>query len=341
MILVKTYTELSQNEIQALLSYLEGRKDKILPYQTLSFLRLTDDVFGYKNVSLIALRNNKNVCGFVPQWKKGTLIESVPWRDKGGPVFEDQNALDALREETLRIAKGNGATGVLWKDFCDPNFVQRSYFINVDIELGKFDKEAYWNALPSQVRGKIRQAKKNNLHFRILEAPDEDAIQNFYHIFVENRHRLGVPAYPLALFKGYFEQFSQNSIKLCEVLTDKNEVLSSLILLHTGHMAIDAYSGSTQKGLSLRANDFMIFNVVVFCLEKSIKRFDFGADSPLQESLILYKTKWQGQRRRISSSIWGKAKEVDPNRRIYAIARLIFSRLPIWPYRLLSNFVVR
>jgi len=341
MILVKPYIELSQNENDALNSYLNRRKDEILPYQTLSFLRLVDEVFGYKNISLVAFHDNGGVCGFVPQWKKGANIESVPWRDKGGPVFETEDILDALREETLRIAKENGATGVLWKDFCDPKFAQRSYFINVDIELGKFDREAYWNALPSQVRGKIRQAQKNNLRFRILESPDEYAIQSFYQIFVENRHRLGVPTYPIALFVSYFKQFSPDTIKLCEVVTDKGNVVSSLILLLNGQVAIDAYSGSTQEGLYLRANDLMILNVISFCLERGIKKFDFGADSPLQESLIVYKTKWLGQRRHISSSTWGDSKEVDPNKKTYAIARSVLRHLPPWPYQMLSSLLVR
>lgn len=341
MLLVKPYIELSQSENDALNSYLNRRKDEILPYQTLSFLRLMDEVFAYKNVSLIAFRDNGLVCGFIPQWKKGAIIESVPWRDKGGPIVDTQDTLDALREETLRIAERNSVTGVLWKDFCDLKFRQNSYFVNVEIDLEKLKKKAYWDKLPSQVRGKIRQARKNNLQFRILDRPDEHAIEAFYHIFVENRHRLGVPTYPVALFKGYFKHFPNDNIKLCEVLADKDEVVSSLILLHTGQMAIDGYSGSTQKGLYLRANDLMIFNVVEFCLEKGIRKFDFGADSPLQESLIVYKTKWLGQRRQVSSSSWGNPKEVDPNIKIYEIARSVLRRLPLRPYQMLSNLLVR
>lgn len=341
MISVRLYTKLSLDETNALSSYLNLRKDEILPYHTLSFLYLMDEVFAYKNVSLVAFRDNGAVCGFMPQWKKGTVIESVPWRDKGGPVFDTKDTLDALRREALGIVKKIGATAVLWKDFYDSEFRKRSYFVNVDIELGQFDKDTYWKALSSKVRGKIRQAKKNNLRFRILGSPNEYDVQIFYRIFVENRRRLGVPTYPIALFKSYFNQFSHDNIKLCEVFTDKNEVVSSLILLHNGQVAIDAYSASTQKGLLLRANDLMIFSILTFCLDKGIKKFDFGADSPLQESLINYKSKWLGQRRRVTSSTWGNAREVDHNRKTYFIARFVLRRLPLWPYRLVSTILVR
>ena len=220
-------------------------------------------------------------------------------------------------------------------------FKHRSYLINVDIELAEFDKEDYWKALSSKVRGKIRQARKNKLRFKVLDVPDEKAVQIFYSLFVENRRRLGVPAYSIALFKSYFKHFLHDTIKLCEVCTDKNEVVSSLILLHNGQVAIDAYSGSSEKAFQLRANDFMIFSVVTFCLNKGIGKFDFGADLPLQESLISYKTKWLGQRRRITSSNWGNVRDIEYNRKIYEIARSILRRLPLLPYRLISTLLVR
>ena len=180
MISVKPYTELSLDETNALSSYLKMRRNQILPYQTLAFLNVVDEVFRYQNVSLVAYNNNGAVCGFLPQWKKGKIVESVPWRDKGGPIFDNNETLDALRNETLHVAKETGGTGLIWKNFCDPKFKHRSYLINVDIELAEFDKEDYWKALSSKVRGKIRQARKNKLRFKVLDVPDEKAVQIFY-----------------------------------------------------------------------------------------------------------------------------------------------------------------
>jgi lipid II:glycine glycyltransferase (peptidoglycan interpeptide bridge formation enzyme) len=114
-----------------------------------------------------------------------------------------------------------------------------------------------------------------------------------------------------------------------------------LILLHNDQVAIDAYSGSSEKALLLRANDFMIFSVVNFCLDEGIGKFDFGSDLPQQESLINYKTKWLGQRKRITSSTWGNVKDFDYNWKIYEISRPILSRLPLLPYQLISRFLIR
>jgi len=341
MLKVKLYKDLNEGEIDALKSYLTNKSNFTLPYQTVSFLRLVDDVFDYRNLSLVALSDSGNPCGFIPQWKKGKVVESVPWRDKGGPVYDTKDVLDILRSRSVNLAREVGAKGILWKDFQDPEFNHNAYYINVDIELSKFDQGSYWQGLSSKVRGKVRQARKKNLHFKMSGSPDEIAIHDFYSIFVENRWRLGVPTYPIDLFVGYFKYFSEENIKLCEVLTDEGEVLASLILLHTDRIAIDAYSGSTRKGMIKRANDFMIYNVVSFCIQNRIDLFDFGADSPFQESLILYKCKWLGKRRSLTSSAWGEIREVDPNKKIYGPARSILRNLPYRAYQIASSLLVK
>lgn len=341
MVSVKLYKDLKPEEKSALRSYLQRKENEILPYQTLSFLYLMDDVFGYNNLSLTAISDNGEVYGFLPQWKKGRLLESVPWRDKGGPIYDTIEALDALRRETLRLSRKIGAKGIMWRDFKEREFTQHVYYINVEIDLSKYAEESYWKALSSKVRGKVRQAKKGNLQFRISGSPQNSEIQTFYNIFFTNRRRLGVPAYPIDLFLSYFKHFPEENIKLCEVVSDKGEVLSSLILLHTARIAIDAYSGSTGEGLLRRANDFMIYNVVSFCIQNGIELFDFGADSPLQESLIVYKCKWLGKRRSIESSVWGNAKEMDHNKGIYGPVRFMLRSLPEWPYRVASSLLVR
>ena len=110
---------------------------------------------------------------------------------------------------------------------------------------------------------------------------------------------MGVPVYPVNLFEQYFLHFPHDEIKLCEVLTKDNLVVSSLILLQNNKLAIDAFSASMHDGVRLRANDFMIYNLITYCQNQGIEKLDFGADSPLQESLIAYKTKWLGNKREI------------------------------------------
>jgi hypothetical protein len=341
MISIKKYNEINSNELEALNFFLKVRRNDILPYQTLPFIHLVDKVFGYNNLSLVAFKNNGSVCGFIPQWRNRRVIESVPWRDKGGAVFDSPMVLDALRTKTKQLMKKTGEKGIIWKDFCDAQFTNRPYYINVEIKLVGINKEAYWDSLSTKVRGKIRQARKKKLIFKIIESPDKNAIQTFYRVFVENRRRLGVPTYPLDLFKGYFKYFPNCNIKLFAILTDTKEVVAAMILLHNNRIAIDAYSAATGQGLHHRANDFMIFNVINYCIEKGIKKFDFGADSPLQRSLISYKRKWLGKPRLINSSIFGNVKEFDHNRKLYKYARSFLRLCPIWTYRIMSSLLVR
>jgi hypothetical protein len=341
MVTVKLYKDLRGSQIEQLAAFLQSRKDLILPYQTIRFSNVIDEVFRYPNLSLIAFDAGGGVCGFLPQWKKGRVIESVPWRDKGGPVFTSADSLNALRSETINLARQTGASGILWRDFDDPEMVKQTYFVNVDVHLDKHNPASYLKALNFKVRGKVNQAKKKNLKFKVTENPDQKSIRTFYEMFSQNRHRLGVPVYSISLFVSYFKHLSNDEIKLCEVLSDSDEVLSSLILIHNGKVAIDGYSGSSAEGLNLRANDYMIFNVMKYCMENRIGKLDFGADSPLQESLISYKTKWLGDSRSITSSVWGTVKEMDHNKEIYNAARAFFRALPPRLYRIASALVIR
>lgn len=341
MVQIQLYSRLTGSQIDALSSYLDALKEEISPYQTLAFLRLWDEFFRYRNLSLVAYRNDGTPCGFLPQWRRGRFIESVPWRDKGGPIFDSQPTLDALRARTMELAGQTRAAGVLWKDFKDPVFTQSSYFINVDIDLAAFHVDAYWKALPSAVRGKIRQATRSGLKFSISSNLDEQAIRRFYSLFVRNRRRLGVPVYRMALFQGFAKYFASQNLKLCEVVAETGELLAALFLLHNKTRAIDAYSAASEKGLRERANDFLLFNVLSFCIEQGISKFDFGADSPFQETLIAYKIKWLGRARHVTSSVFGTVKQVDASLPAYNILRALLRALPDLPYRLCSTMLVR
>lgn len=337
---IKQFNQLNELEKINLQKYIDNYKNKKLPYHTLDFIKVIDNSFNYKNFSLVAIDDKNKIKGFVPQWQKGNTIESVPWRDKGGPLFDNDIVLSKIIENTKKIVENEKLKGFIWRDFECEKLKKLSHQINVDIDLSKFDTDKYWNNILSKVRTKIKKATKNGLIFNVENIKDIKAINNFYKLFELNRKRLGVPVYSKKLFLSYFKYFKEKNINLFNVYKDKN-VVASFILLNYKNYAIDAYSATNHLGLKLKASDFIVYNVINYCIKKGIKNFDFGADSPMQESLISFKLKWLGEKRKIISSYWGNVIEMDHNDKKYDLIKKVIRKMPLFIYRIFSRLVVR
>jgi len=340
MIAVAPYSQMDRRDLAELESFLRQNGTGITPYHNRGFEQVINRVFQYRNFSLVAFDEGRNIIGYLPQWQRGKFLESVPWRDRGGPVVSDHRALPMLVESTRAILREHTLKGVVWKDFQCDLMPQSTYFVLVEIDLKQWSEDTYWKSLSNKVRGKIRQAARLRVQFVEECNPRRQGLEDFYKAFVVNRRRLGVPAYPYTLFQALFEHFSSNHIKLFTARKD-GEFLAGLILLLTESRAVDAFSASHESALRTKANDYLTYEVIRYCINSSLSTFDFGADSPLQESLIAYKTKWLGKTRLVSSSYLGKYKELDHNRPSYDLLKSVFRRMPMSVYPTVSRLVVR
>lgn len=340
MVRVKNFIDLSTEEKLKLSQFLKCNEEKISLYHLPEFANVIKDSFGYRNLSLVILDDSHNVLGYLPQWQKANIIESIPWRDRGGPVCLNEDVLATFVDRTKQLVGELKLNGFIWKRFKTPLLDNYKYFSNVRIDLSKYTAQSYWDMVPSKVRSKIRVAKRNGLVFESGNRDTARALKHFYKLFVINRKRLGVPVYPFRLFESYFRNMPKDSIDIFNVFKG-NRPVSSLLLLYNRYLAIDAYSASDGLGLKLKANDFMIHNVINYCLENKIRFFDFGADSPLQRSLIDYKLKWLGQEEQTFTSFFGDAKEIEHNLPKYNLAKKIIQKMPTLIYSAFSKVLVR
>ena len=337
---VRPITLLNPAEIEALQQYLDRTQDRSLPYHTLEFGRVIDDVFHYENLSLAAMRTSGEVVGFIPQWNRHGILESVPWRDKGGPLYEDDDALQRLIEETKQLVRTRGLKAFCWRNFTTASLESYHHLINVTVDLSKYTPETFPKAVNFKVRGKVKNALANGLVWTVETDDLPGALNAFYRLFAGRRKELGVPVYPFRLFEAYLQHMHPARMKLFSVYKD-GEIVASLILLHNRHTAVDAYSASNELGVKLKANDLMIHEVIRYCIGQNLALFDFGADSPFQESLIQYKMKWLGYKRPVDVSYFGKMSERDHNDPRYDLAKNIIRRMPVPLYGLFSRMIVR
>ena len=278
--------------------------------------------------------------GFLPQWNCHGVVESVPWRDKGGPRYDDDKVLKCFIEETQRIVQTKGLKGFCWRNFKTDFLDSYSHLVNVTIDLTKYTPETFPKAVGFKVRGKVKNALSNGLTWIVEQDALPAHLRSFYHLFRTRRKELGVPAYPFRLFESYFRHIPSSRIKLFNVYRE-NKTIASLILLHNKHIAIDAYSASNAQGMELKANDLMIHEVILYCIRQNIKTFDFGADSPFQKSLIQYKMKWLGTINPVNVAYFGKIRERDHNEPRYDAFKRLIRIMPMQAYSFFSRMIVK
>lgn len=339
---IERYTHLDESLDESLRTFLHENEEYSFPYHFLEFCQVIEEVFGYQNLSLVALDALGKVAGYLPQWKRGTVIESVPWRDRGGPVCRDEDVVKAFIDATKSMVRERRVKGFIWKGFETPLLDNYRYFVNVEIDLSKYTAESYWKSLSCKERNTIRSAQKNGLTFRVENNELLKTIESFYALFVNNRKRLGVPVYPMKLFHSYMRNFPGEKIKIFSVSTGgEGSVISSLILLHNKVRGVEAYFASNERALTLKGNDLMMFGVITYCMNNGLRYYDFGADSPIQKSLIDYKLKWLGEKTELSTSFYGDVREGDHNKPQYLFFRRILRGMPMPLYRALSHIVMK
>lgn|GEM_PF-2815796 len=341
LISVKPLVSLDRKEIASLRVFLDSTQDRSLPYHTLEFNRVIDDVFRYVNLSLAALRSSGEVVGFVPQWCRHGILESVPWRDKGGPLYEDDEVLQRLIAETKQLVREGRFRGFCWRNFRGGSLgTYHHRLINVTVDLSRYTAESFVQAVGFKVRGKVKNALSSGLTWTVETDDLPGVLRAFYRLFSARRKELGVPVYPFRLFESYLRHMHPSQMKVFSV-RNGDRVVASLILLHNRRTAIDAYSASDALGMKMKANDLMIHEVIRYCIGQNFKLFDFGADSPYQESLIQYKMKWLGVKHPIEVAYFGRIRERDHNAPVYVLVKKLIRHMPLPLYSRFSRLIVQ
>ncbi|MGH8065690.1 MAG: GNAT family N-acetyltransferase [Candidatus Entotheonellia bacterium] len=142
--------------------------------------------------------------------------------------------------------------------------------------------ETLWQAFPSSLRGKIRQAERHRLSAR----PSED-INTFARVYHQNLDRLG--AEPFYYFPAAFLQAIQAHIQLLFVFDHRDRVCAAHCYLEDGGVYFAFLCHGVQEALDLRPNDFA-YNAAVQEAQKRRFRFlHMGGGGP---SLMAYKRKF-------------------------------------------------
>lgn len=320
-------------------------------YHTTGWARVGESVFGHVPVFLEARGADDRVVGVLPSYRVTSLLGrrliSVPFRDRGGPLAETDEAARALVEAAGTVARDERCAYLELRCLRQPapralpaDMLTCAHWINTVVPLSAIPREM-WTRLRDNARGPVTQARKAGVTVR-WGAPDDLAA--FHRLFLATRRRLGVPAYPLRFFRSLWDHLPAGTVRLL-MAEHGDRLIGGLVLFVFGSRVIEGYAASEQSAWRLRGNDLLVWHALEWSGTAGYREYDFGADSPHQEGLLAFKRKWGGESAPVYNcyALYRRRRVplTDTSTGRYRVVRRLWALLPAPLYGRLSTALVR
>ncbi len=322
-------------------------------YHRLAWRSIFRESFGYRAHYLAAWQEGA-IVGVLPLFEVATpfsrRLVAVPFRDRGGPLWDQAEGFRALvaaagelsRERRARFVELKSVESypaALREEFSDdrsgrPNFSddrsgrqlkERFYWVHSRLDLRGLTAEELFRRVGAKTRNMVRQAERSGLSFELC--PAGQGLERWYAVYLHSQSHLGLPPLPRRFFA---RVLAREPVRVGLVLHQGQAVAATVIFLFR-RMAMYAYSASLPGTRGLRPNDFMLHRLCLFLLEQGVEELDLGSDAPSQESLLFFKRKWLARQAPIPTYTLGQAETgaADSSHPRYRLAREVFRRLPL------------
>jgi CelD/BcsL family acetyltransferase involved in cellulose biosynthesis len=309
--------------------------------------------FGYRSWFLAA-RAGQRIVGCLPLYLVDTPLRrrlvSVPFRDRGGALWDSTRALGLLVKEAERLRRAVRASFVELKSLDSypretvdqMGLREDRYYLRSMVPLPYADGEEMLRAFNCKHRSTVRQSCAGGLSFA-EESEVSHPLADWYDLHLRTQQRLGIPAFS----RGFFEAMEEalrpaGRMKIFFVRKDDRPIAASINFLDR-KMGVYAYSASDSACQHLRPNDFMIFRVLEWLIRHGYQAYDMGSDSPAQEGLLHFKRKWLAAQASVPVYSLGNADRSvsDSTAPRYKAARRLFRALPRQVAGAVGRLVVR
>lgn len=323
-------------------------------YHTLAWRSIFEQSFGYRSWLLMARdADDGRVVGVLPLYRVAnpfaSRLVSVPFRDRGGPLWSNPEALDALIVRAKELLVSTNATYLHLKSLrpWSEEEVRRNaltetmHWVHSVVSLEGVDSQGLWKRLADKRRN-IRRAESHGLVFEDMTASDR-ALNDWYDLHLTTQKRLGVPPFPRQFFSNMARELRKIDALRLYFVRSGNTALSAMVILRHRHTWVYGYSASTGDAERVRSNDLMLYKGMCALINEGYLYFDMGSDAPSQETLLRFKRKWGAWQQQIPTYTFGapNAALTDSSSPSYAVARALLGRVPTLLAEQLGNRFTR
>lgn len=281
-----------------ILDFVESHSDSTI-YHTDEWRRVMQEAFGYRFYPVVVDCGN-GVSGFVPlfrvtSWLTGSRLVAVPFRDRGGPLFNDPTSLGMLIERCKDLMQSTNCSSVVLKTVEPlpldgvPNVEVRSPFLRSVLRLSSDVDEVWCRLNKSSARWGVKKATKLGVTARFGDGVAD--LERFYDLFFETRQRLGVPVFPFKLFRSIWMHMVPKFAQLI-VAEYRGKVVAGAFFFFYKRRVTYAYAASRDEYLKFQPYNLLLWDAIRCGCERGFSEFDFGTTHRLQTGLLRFKSGW-------------------------------------------------
>jgi len=216
----------------------------------------------------------------------GKVAVALPYLDYGGPLADDEEALEILIQGLKREARRNGSALELRCQSPLPVLPdQKNSKVSLMLDLRGNTYEAWWKSLDAKVRNQVRKAEKNGVTVKVGR---EDALEAFYPIFCENMRDLGSPVHSRDFFRAILKHIPE-----CEIALAMREgsCLGGLVRIPWRNGLAIPWASTLRSARVHCPNNAIYNHAIRHAFEAGMSTVDFGR-STLGEGTHKFKLQW-------------------------------------------------
>lgn len=234
-----------------------------------------DQAFSHPSYYFYAEENGK-IVGVLPlvhvkSLLFGNSLVSTPFCVYGGVIAENDEARKALEEAAIEKAKALGVDHLemRYQNPTNPDWpCKKDLYVTFRKEIDP-DPEVNMKNIPRKQRAMVRKGIKAELVGEIVHEIDD-----FYDVYAESVRNLGTPVFSKKYFQVLNDVFADKSDVL--LVKKDNKIVSGVMSFYFRDEVLPYYGGSISQARSVKANDFMYWELMRLSCERGIKIFDYG-----------------------------------------------------------------
>lgn len=304
--------------------------------------RIMEDVFGHRAWFLYAERHGE-IEAVLPLAQInsrlfGNSLMSLPFCVYGGVASNSDEAFQKLTEVAKEKAESLNVDALEMRNRKQayPEWAHKDLYVTFRKEIDP-DPEVNLKNIPRKQRAMVRKGIKAG-----LEGQWDDGIDRFYDAYSQSVHALGTPVFSRKLFSTLRDEFGDD----CRILTITKEgrTIASVLNFYFRDEVLPYYGGGTSEARSLKANDFMYWDLMCRSAEEGIRLFDYGRSKQGAGSYS-FKKNWGFEPEPLHYEYHlVKAKEipeVNPNNPKYQTFIKLWRKLPLSATQWLGPHIVK
>jgi peptidoglycan/xylan/chitin deacetylase (PgdA/CDA1 family) len=278
----------------------------------------------------------------------GNRLVSIPFATNCDPLISSNEDMSALLDTAIDLSIKLGCPKIeirtlsSWPLIQDDRIGIMVHNKSHQLSLESTPEELI-NTFSRKARWTINQSLKKGFEHQLAES--ERDLNEFYHLYVKTRKRLGLPPQPYLFFQLLWEKFSPSRRISLLLVRYKGKLIAGLLMFKFKDRCSWDYLASDANFQNLNTNYFGVWEAIKLAHSEGYKIFDFGRTGINNEGLMSFKGRWGTKVMDLPQFYYPKrlCSSLSPpeESQTYNFIRQISKKTPDSMFRLMGSFLYR